>query len=320
MMKYHKPWRVLVLCLLAAVLMLPVPARAVDSPDGSREVSLRITCKDRLVPLTGMEFHMYLVASRTDSGELKVTDSFARYPVEIPGSDASWKSLAFTLEGYVLRDGVSPVDTAQADEEGIASFPSRGKKLAQGLYLVVGSRHIRNGERYDPAPFLILLPGLDTDGESWIYDAAVKVKYDTSFVPENPEATVQRSVLKSWQDAGHEEKRPEEVVVDLLRNGVIYDTVVLNSGNNWRYSWTGLSDRYTWRVVEKETSGYTVSVTQEGLTFVIINTYDANSPGGPDQNLPQTGQLWWPVPVLTCAGLLMVVVGLVRRREGEYEA
>ena len=30
--------------------------------------------------------------------------------------------------------------------------------------------------------------------------------------------------------------------------------------------------------------------------------------------LPQTGQLWWPVPVLTCAGLGCIAVGLLRRR------
>ena len=35
--------------------------------------------------------------------------------------------------------------------------------------------------------------------------------------------------------------------------------------------------------------------------------------------LPQTGQLWWPVPVLVCAGLGSIAVGLLRRREGEDE-
>lgn len=33
-----------------------------------------------------------------------------------------------------------------------------------------------------------------------------------------------------------------------------------------------------------------------------------------DGNLPQTGQLWWPVPVLICAGLACIAVGLFRRR------
>lgn len=35
--------------------------------------------------------------------------------------------------------------------------------------------------------------------------------------------------------------------------------------------------------------------------------------------LAQTGQLWWPVPLLVCAGLLCVAVGLIRRRRGQDE-
>lgn len=42
-------------------------------------------------------------------------------------------------------------------------------------------------------------------------------------------------------------------------------------------------------------------------------------PHGGGGRLPQTGQLWWPVPVLVCAGLGSIVVGLLRRREGEDE-
>ena len=38
------------------------------------------------------------------------------------------------------------------------------------------------------------------------------------------------------------------------------------------------------------------------------------SSGGGGGKLPQTGQLWWPVPVLVCRGLGCIAVGLVRRR------
>lgn len=41
----------------------------------------------------------------------------------------------------------------------------------------------------------------------------------------------------------------------------------------------------------------------------------SNPPGSnPPSRLPQTGQLWWPVPVLAGAGALFFVIGLVRRR------
>lgn len=40
-------------------------------------------------------------------------------------------------------------------------------------------------------------------------------------------------------------------------------------------------------------------------------------PGG--KKLPQTGQLWWPVPVLACGGLGCIVVGLIRKRRAGDE-
>ena len=43
------------------------------------------------------------------------------------------------------------------------------------------------------------------------------------------------------------------------------------------------------------------------------------SSGGGGGKRPQTGQLWWPVPVLACAGLGCIAVGLFRRREDRNE-
>ena len=43
------------------------------------------------------------------------------------------------------------------------------------------------------------------------------------------------------------------------------------------------------------------------------------SSGGSGGKLPQTGQLWWPVPLLICAGLGCIAVGLFRRREDRNE-
>lgn len=45
-------------------------------------------------------------------------------------------------------------------------------------------------------------------------------------------------------------------------------------------------------------------------------TKPASSSGG---KLPQTGQLWWPVPVLACGGLGCIVVGLIRKRRAGDE-
>jgi LPXTG-motif cell wall-anchored protein len=47
-------------------------------------------------------------------------------------------------------------------------------------------------------------------------------------------------------------------------------------------------------------------------------------PGNPDEPgtpaLPQTGQFWWPVPLLAAGGMMLFVLGYVmRRRENTHE-
>jgi len=117
-------------------------------------------------------------------------------------------------------------------------------------------------------------------------------------------------------------------VVRLLQDGEVYDTVQLDAENLWRHTWEELDANHHWTVVEEEMDDYNVLVTREGITFVVTNTYDPEEPvptptpqptpppdDTPDNpKLPQTGQLWWPVPMLISLGLLLIVIGLLRRR------
>lgn len=314
--------------MLLICMLLPVSAFAAGSIDPNRDVSLTISYRDGNTALRGASFSVYLVATVDEYGELTTTNNFANYNVKIRGkNDAAWRTLASTLEGYVLRDGLTPADKGTTDRQGSITFPSTGKKLTQGLYLVIGSRLTQNGRRYDPAPFMAMLPAQNVTSNTWEYDIAVNAKYDSSAIPTNPPVTpgttrISRKVLKVWEDKGFEADRPKEIEVQLLRGGEVYSTVKLNAANNWRYTWTDLDSRYAWKVVEKELDGYTVTVTREGVTFVVTNTYgetieDNETPLSGE--LPKTGQLWWPVPVLIAAGLLFIIIGLARRRGIRYE-
>ena len=324
-MKRFKRLTALFLCFLTVSVLLPVQAYAAGKIDLEHKAGLRISYQDDNTPLSGAEFQIYLVAAVDQYGELTVTEDFAQFNVQIKGSDDdAWRTLASTLEGYVLRDNISPTDRGTTNDKGVVSFPTTGKDLEMGLYLVLGQRHTQNGYWYDPAPLMVMLPGLDQETNDWIYDVTVNAKYDSSIIPEN--TSISRKVLKVWEDDGYEKERPKEVILQLLCNGTVYDTVTLNAENHWRYKWTKLDGRYTWTVAEKELEGYTVEVTREGATFVVTNTRTPDdstptTPSAPDNpttpskpKLPQTGQLWWPVPVLAAAGLLFVVIGLIRRR------
>lgn len=303
-------------------MLLSATVLAAGSIDLNREVNLTISYQDGKTPLAGAVFDIYLVASVDETGELTATDAFRQFNVEIRGeNDAAWRTLACTLEGYVLRDGLAPTDSGKTDRNGKLRFPTGSKKLTPGLYLVLGYRHTQDGRRYDPMPFMVMLPALDTETNEWRYDVAVNPKHDSSEIPDTP-STIIRKVLKVWDDADSSD-RPAEVVVQLLQDGKVYDTVILHAGNNWRYTWSDLDDSHTWTVVEKACRGYTVQVEQDGITFVITNTRKTDVPDKPTPStpeptsptLPQTGQLWWPVPFLVMGGLLLLAAGLFSRRK-----
>ena len=87
--------------------------------------------------------------------------------------------------------------------------------------------------------------------------------------------------------------------------------------------------------------GRWVDIGEDGtVTFVVTNTLteeitDEPTPEGPlpevpEENipgepvpqgpaLPQTGVLWWPVPLLACAGMALFLAGWARRRSEECD-
>ena len=313
------------LAVLMAVLLLPAQALAADRIDLSHDASLTISYQDAGTPLAGAAFSIYHVATVDEYGTLIPTGAFASFNVNIQGeNDAAWRTLASTLEGYVLRDNIAPTDSGTTDAQGLLIFPTQQSSLPLGLYMVLGQRLTQNGTIYDPQPFLVHLPVTDQETNTWQYDLAVNPKYESQ--PEPDDETVIRKVLKVWADDGHEQARPDEITVQLLCDGEVADTITLSAENSWRYTWENLDAAHQWTVVEQELEGYTAEVTQEGVTFIITNTYDEDGPGPntpPSNNeppLPQTGQLWWPVPLLIAAGLLLLVVGLLRRRGANDEA
>ena len=292
---------------------------------------------------SGVKFRIYQVAEVSETVQFTLIGDFADYPVTVNDLNSSgWRALAQTLDGYVARDGLTPAQAARTGADGRVIFNG----LSTGLYLVVGDRFQEGRYTYTPEPFLLCLPNLDKENDTWLYDTAVSCKYDSNYHPPSggdDDDTINRTVLKVWRDDGNKVDRPDEIVVQLLRDGEIYDTVTLSEENNWRYTWSDLDQKSQWRVVEYETpEGYTVSVVREGITFVMTNTHteeipDEPTPGGdvppppetniPDEptpqgpgpggsDLPQTGVLWWPVSLLACGGLFLFLIGWgIKRHE-----
>lgn len=299
--KYFKHTLLLVL-LLACVLCIDTRVLAYGRIDVDRGGTLSVFFGEGEEGFTGVEFRLYRVADVSDAVRYTLTGAFEDYPVSLDDLDSSgWRALAETLSAYAARDGIAPDGTAVTDQTGYADFGS----LETGLYLVEGDAYEADGYTYWPEAGLVSLPSLDEKTDVWNYDVSVTCKYEKI---QDPPVPVSRKVMKVWED-GDGTARPDEISVQLLRDGVVADTVTLNKENNWQYAWTELDGTRNWQVAEAQVpEGYTVSVSQEGTVFIMTNTLQG-APPEEGEKLPQTGVLWWPVPLLAGAGIILFLIG-----------
>ncbi len=301
--------------LLALIFVLCLSASAFAS-GGERvcSVSLEYLDNEDDSPLTGANFELYLFAQRTESG-YELCGDFAGKPISLEKLDAeAMKALSSTLGGIIALEGIEPLMEGSTDEAGRLSFAD----LEEGLYMLRGESHYQNKKTYNVNPSVFGLPAWDSAAGEWVYDLQLTPKADG--IPDHEPEFIRREVLKVWRD-GEGEQRPQEIKVHLLRDGELYDSVTLSAATGWSHAWNELEDKHVWTLTEEVPEGYTVTVTQEGVTFVVTNTkpYTPPPPPPPPPDIPQTGQLWWPVPVLVIAGLMLFVAGFVRNRRS-YEA
>jgi hypothetical protein len=376
-----------------------------------------------------VEFKLYKVGSISNEGEIVLSDRYAAYSVNLEDTSA-----AQTLAAYVERDSVAYDLAVKTDSDGNAVFSD----LDRGVYLISGGAVTKNKVKYSALPVLTAIYGneskaVDISGKFETENVSGGSHSGSSTSDKNTTSTSSTSsggssttnssgggrhsssvnpkeitVLKVWEGG----KSESEITAQLLKNGEVYDEVVLNDDNNWRYTWKNVSRTDTWTVVEKAVpSGYQVSMEKSGTTFVLTNspkpissetpgvtensitpqnpgepllpgTTDTsssssssntdsstanpeqpglNTGGGSDDTsvatddvvkdisqesvdsvgakqidessdstpndktpkessvlgkLPQTGQLWWPVTILSGLGILFIIIGIGRKRAG----
>lgn len=248
-------------------------------------MNLDVSC-----PVSNMQVSLYRVADEN----YNLVDSFSRYSIDLK---QDVQGAANALENRILMDRIEADACVTSNSVGNASFTG----LESGIYLVVGKEVFQDGVFYMPQVSLVSLSG----------DLSVDLKYEMSDKPSRIH------VLKVWKK-DNKKSRPKSIEVCLLRSdGIVVDKVILNSDNQWSTTWNNLSTLYTYRVMETSVpSGYKESCTREKDTIVLTNTgSDKYRVEKKDEVLPNSGQLWWPVPVLLFVGL--VLFGLGRHLKNE---
>lgn len=308
------------LAVIFCLTLLTIPAAAYGRVDVNKPVSLALTYKSGDTVVTGMSVSIYKVYDMTDAVRFTPTQAFldAYGPTAdsegefhfnvydekwqlkdengnpIP-NQVDWSAMASSLESLIVRDLASaetaehapdPVMTVETDEQGVANFNDPGMRA--GIYLVMGQPKTLGQFTYTPQTFLIALPKLDGETDTWNYDAVGAGKMSVRDNGGGGGSTISVTILKVWDDEGVEDvERPESVEVQLLRNGSVYDTATLSEANNWRQRWTGLSGNMQWQAAEVNVpDGYSVTVERANHTFTITNTAetdidDPDIPEGP---------------------------------------
>lgn len=239
--------------------------------------------------------------------------------------------------------------------DGTASFTG----IRQGLYLMTGSYEGSDYASATVTPAFLTVPQWSEDTSSWVYDAKATVKLRVSAKTQETETTslTVRKAWSGDSSATNLRKRPASVTVQLLNAaGNTVSEATLSAANGWAYTWTGLSTG-SWSVKEDSIpSGYSVSYSEQetsaGKTVTVTNTLSSDGvlgesrektdesetesskkKGGQvrgtsretdsgvagESRLPQTGQLWWPVWLLSGIAAVLVILGLALRHSGKKD-
>lgn len=314
MKKYAFAVSSMALSLLVMLSVIIQPLNAFAAADEEYSLTVNFTADDGEVAVEGSEFKLYLVMNQDN----ELIGDFEQYAEEVEvgelASSDDVGTLAKTLAAYAARDELTPVQTGNTDENGQVKFDD----LESGIYLVVGSSAIVDRIKYTPMEALVRIPHYSVEGK-YVTNVVIKVKYDYEQLPDE---NIELSVKKVWED-NNDPDRPKEVTVQLIKDGTAYNDVKLNADNGWTHTWTDLDPHADWQVAEINIpDGYSVKISRNETMFIVTNTAkedtsgdtgDNNEDSEPEPNLPQTGQLWWPVPVLMILGVLIVLIGIVIR-------
>jgi hypothetical protein len=284
----------LLACALCACLGLRVAAQT-----GSITVTMRTNPADPAsTPVPGGTLTAYLVAELTEkeqtadaeSGlEYVLTENFAGLneaengiTLPIPQQAESLNDaadLATQLAAYVQAQGIQGT-TVTVDENGVAAF----NELENGLYLLVQNTAPDGYQTLQP--FLVEVPTMQENGPLYDLQAYPKLAVisDTSSDPSVP-----------WW-------------LPLL--GLV-GLPFIGGGNTDTDSGTVTQTPAEAEVTPPPAEAEVPTPEETGEGSVAEEAANAK--------LPQTGQLNWPVPVLTLAGLTLVLLGFALRRSGKEE-
>ncbi len=260
-----------------------------------------------------------------------------------PGSDSD------DLLSYIRSKGIIEAANGVSDSSGRTYYSG----LTLGAYYVLSDKAVNDEYSHYFANFIYPVPILENEADGTVItNYSPKASPKKAKVQNDVE--VHCHLLKRWNDSGYENNRPSYVEFNIYCDGEFKETVSLSNANNWYYEWsmTGLHEFFVEEISAGEGYTGTITVYQNGheSEFVCTNTYNPpdtpdtpDTPGTPDEpgtpgvpdlpevlgairdlpavlgarRLPQTGLLWWPVPILLILGMIFIIKGIRKNAKND---
>lgn len=261
-------------------------------PDRTGSVSVTLTDLYDEQPVAGAQLSFYYVASVTENaaGNLSYVCTEEFQDLEVSLDDPM---LAEELEIYTGEQQPA-ARIVVTDAQGTAVLT----ELPLGLYFVKQTAAV---EGFEPCtPFVVTVPAKEELG--YVYDVEASPKTDVIQL-------VDLTITKVW-NTDKAASAADQVTVQLLCDGQLLETIVLNEENDWQVTFTDMpkSDAYSIKEIDVP-KGFVATYTEDGYDFTVINT----------SSLIQTGQLVWPIPVLALTGLILLAGGALILRKARNE-
>lgn len=216
-------------------------------------------------------------------------------------------------------DGVRAVQTGRQSigvdntpTDGIAQFTG----LTDGLYLVTTNASVWiSGTQYIPVPFLVNIPYVNGGVTNNYLTATVKFETRTPDSSDGSATPPDGPGAPTTPDAPTNPDMPAEpdTPVESLENIPPTDVPPTDSEMDIQPDDVPLAELE----IEILPEDVPLADMPEDFDDLEIEIEDM---GVPLAALPQTGLLWWPVPVMAAAGVVMVIGGLLVKRKAAHDA
>lgn len=336
------------MCLISVLLTLCLSA-TLNISAAEDFVNVTFICEKDQKVIPDIEWKLYRIGSY-DGSKIDLEGDFAQYRVNFGDySGTALANSASTLENYVIVNNPQPDAVGTSNENGRVSFNT----LKTGTYLAVAKRKKENEKTTVPAPTIINIDPINGDSLQ-VYPKfkilmtldAYEERYEVRKIWENPNnlplkktditlgiyedgELVETVVLNEENNWMYRWMVYEEADWRVIELDIPEDCSVIYQSNETYYAVVNTYepdiDLPNVTTVSGDSSISTTSADQQGETetrTTVVSSANSTSTtntgnGSGNGKIPQTGQLWWPVPVLIIAGLGFIAIGAGRKSTGK---